>query len=817
MQISLNWMNEFVDLTDKTPEEIAHNLTMSGLEVEEIETLKPKFTNITTAQILKIDEHPNADKLHLVTLETNLGIKTVVCGAQNIKVGQIIPYATVGSKVFSRKTNELFELIPTKIRGIESQGMLCSADELGLEGLQEEDGILILNRLYNDIKIGVPVEKVLKLEEDTILHVAPTANRGDQFSMIGIARELCSIFNKKLNFSPLENAKDISTDKFKVEILNPETCKYYSIAILKNLVKKPSPDWMQKRLTASGMRPINNIVDITNYVLLEYGQPLHAFDFDKLDGYLCVRRAKEGEKIVTLDGVERSLTNESVLIATKDAPACVAGIYGGLNTGVDDNTTNIALEGADFTAPCIRKSSRSVGYRSEACARFEHGVDIEAVKPALFRAISLLIEYADAKLDGFVETGSNQAPTIDITLRFDRIKKVLGSQIPADRCVEILDGLGFELLGKNEIAGKFRVPSFRANDVTREIDLIEEIARINGFDKIMPTLPENKHAAEVAPQLRTVRALNELLLGEGFSEIVTSSLIGEPLLKQFDFEYDKSQVVEMRNAQSEDYKMLRQSMIPSLLQVVKYNFDNGQKDFWLYEIGRVYLKNAPHDEKNTGVEETRHICGVLSGNINTSKWQGNETVDFYTVKGIMESILNELKLTNRVRFEKTDVSYLHPNIAAKIVILGKTPTTIGYFGKLHPFLKQKQKMTQDIFIFDLNLEELLKCINPSITRFKKLQQFPEVQRDLAFVVGEDVSSAEIYRAIKKGADNSLFNGADIFDVYQGENIENGFKSLAYRIKLQDENATLTDEIVEGQMNNIRTALKKAIPNISFRE
>lgn len=817
MQISLNWMNEFVDLTDKTPEEIAHNLTMSGLEVEEIETLKPKFTNITTAQILKIDEHPNADKLHLVTLETNLGIKTVVCGAQNIKVGQIIPYATVGSKVFSRKTNELFELIPTKIRGIESQGMLCSADELGLEGLQEEDGILILNRLYNDIKIGVPVEKVLKLEEDTILHVAPTANRGDQFSMIGIARELCSIFNKKLNFSPLENAKDISTDKFKVEILNPETCKYYSIAILKNLVKKPSPDWMQKRLTASGMRPINNIVDITNYVLLEYGQPLHAFDFDKLDGYLCVRRAKEGEKIVTLDGVERSLTNESVLIATKDAPACVAGIYGGLNTGVDDNTTNIALEGAYFTAPCIRKSSRSVGYRSEACARFEHGVDIEAVKPALFRAISLLIEYADAKLDGFVETGSNQAPTIDITLRFDRIKKVLGSQIPADRCVEILDGLGFELLGKNEIAGKFRVPSFRANDVTREIDLIEEIARINGFDKIMPTLPENKHAAEVAPQLRTVRALNELLLGEGFSEIVTSSLIGEPLLKQFDFEYDKSQVVEMRNAQSEDYKMLRQSMIPSLLQVVKYNFDNGQKDFWLYEIGRVYLKNAPHDEKNTGVEETRHICGVLSGNINTSKWQGNETVDFYTVKGIMESILNELKLTNRVRFEKTDVSYLHPNIAAKIVILGKTPTTIGYFGKLHPFLKQKQKMTQDIFIFDLNLEELLKCINPSITRFKKLQQFPEVQRDLAFVVGEDVSSAEIYRAIKKGADNSLFNGADIFDVYQGENIENGFKSLAYRIKLQDENATLTDEIVEGQMNNIRTALKKAIPNISFRE
>ena len=817
MQISLNWMNEFVDLSDKTTEEIAHNLTMSGLEVEGIEILKPKFTNITTAKILKIDVHPNADKLHLVTVETNLGTKTVVCGAQNIAEGQIIPYATIGSKVFSRKTGELYELTPAEIRGVVSQGMLCSSDELGLEGLQEEDGILILNRLYDDIKIGVPLEKVLNLEEDVILHVAPTANRGDQFSMIGVARELCSIFNKKLNFSPLQNSENISTDKFKVEILNPETCKYYSIAILKNLVTKPSPDWMQKRLIASGMRPINNIVDITNYVLLEYGQPLHAFDFDKLDGYLCVRRAKEGEKITTLDGVERELTNDSVLIATKTEPACVAGIYGGINTGIDENSKNIALESAYFTAPCIRKSSRSVGYRSEACARFEHGVDIEAVKPAMFRAISLLIKYADAKFEGLVETGSDKAPVIDITLRFDRIKKVLGSAIPADRCVEILDGLGFELLGKNEIAGKFRVPSFRANDVTREIDLIEEISRINGFDKIMPTLPENKAAAEVAPKLKTLRSLHELMLGEGFSEMITSSLIGEPLLKQFDFDYDRSQVVEMCNAQSEDYKMLRQSVIPSLLQVVKYNFDNGQKDFWLYEIGKVYFKNSPNDEKNSGVEETRHLCGVLSGNVNMSKWHNTGADDFYTVKGVMESILNELKLTNRVRFEASDVSYLHPNISAKIVLLGKTPTTVGYFGKLHPYLKQKQKMTQDIYLFDLNLELLLDNTNLTVTRFKKLPQFPEVQRDLAFVVPENVNSDEIARAIKKGADNSLFNGADIFDVYQGENIDSGSKSLAYRIKFQDAKATLTDEIVEAQMNNVRNALKKAIPDIAFRE
>ena len=446
MQISLNWLNEFVDLTDKEPEQIAHELTMSGLEVEAIEEVKPKFTNIITVKIEKIDNHPNSDHLHLITVNTGSGLKTVVCGAQNVKEGYVVPYASVGSQVLDRKTGEMFTLTPAVIRGVESQGMLCSADELGVADrhYQEEDGLLILNRVFPDVKIGENVEDVLGFEKDYVIDVAPTANRGDEMSVLGVARELSAIFNKPLKFNKIECTKDLSTKEFEVEIKDDDVCKYYSIGILKGVKIKPSPDWMQKRLNASGIRAINNVVDITNYVMLEYGTPLHAFDFDKLNGYLCVRRAEEGEKIVTLDSVERTLTRDSVLIATKEKGVCLAGVFGGENSEIDENTKNMALEAAYFTPVSNRKSSHSVGYRSDACARFERGVDIEAVKPALMRAMQLLTEYADAKDTGVVETGKNTLDPIEITLRFPQVKRIMGCTIDNERCITILERLGFE-------------------------------------------------------------------------------------------------------------------------------------------------------------------------------------------------------------------------------------------------------------------------------------------------------------------------------------------------------------------------------------
>ncbi len=820
MKVSLEWLKDFVDLTDITPEQIAHELTMSGLEVEEIEKTGACFTNIITAKIEKIDQHPNADKLHLVTVNTGSATKTVVCGAQNIEEGQIIPYASVGSKVLNRKTGEQFELTPAIIRGVESQGMLCSADELGVsdKNYQEEDGILILNRFLPNVQIGRKLEEVLGIKEDIVFDIAPTANRGDQMSIVGVARELAALFNKKLRFSFIQAPKDILNGNFKVEIKDDDVCKYYSAGILENVVIKPSPEWMQNRLQSCGIRAINNVVDITNYVLLEYGQPLHAFDKDKLNGYLCVRRAENGEKIVTLDDVERTMTTETVVIATKEKSVCIAGVFGSANSEIDDNTKNIVLESAYFTPATNRRSSRSVGYRSEACARFERGVDMEAVKPALMRAMQLLVDFADAKVVGITETGLNKLPEIDITLRFGQIKRILGCEIPSEKCIEILGNLGFELLGKNDLAAKFRVPSFRRNDVTREIDLIEEVARINGYDKVTPTLPAKTHAPTVTFEQRLLKKINDLFLGYGFYESVTSSLVGKPLMDEFMLAFNDEKSVCVKNPQSEDHTTLRQTLIPNMLQSVKYNLSNGQKNIWLYEIGRTYLKEEETTAKNSGVKETRMLSGVVTGSIDNNLWITKPQTDFYALKGVIEGLFELLGLQNRIKLEPcTDVTYLHPGKAAKITLMGKGMPNVGCFGLVHPLIKDKEKFNQEVYVFELDLDTILANVSNSTVRYKKLPQFPEVQRDFAFIVNNEVTNDAVLKAIKKYASNNLFTGADIFDLYQGEHVQKGFKSVAYRIKFQDENATLTDEVIEKEMKNIKDGLKKSFADISFRE
>ena len=826
MQVSLNWLNEFVDLSNIEASQIAHELTMSGLEVESIEDLKPCFTNIKTVKIEKIDAHPNSEKLHLVTVNIGSGLKTVVCGAQNIAEGQIVPYASVGSKVLDRKTGEQFELTPAVIRGVESQGMLCSADELGVSerNYQQEDGILVLNRIFPDVQIGLDVEDVLGFEKDTIIDVAPTANRGDQMSVIGVARELSALFDTPLKLNPVDFTGNLKTDNFKVEIIDKDVCKYYSVGLLENIKIKSSPEWMQKRLIASGMRPINNVVDITNYVMLEYGCPLHAFDANKLNGYLCVRRAKEGEKIVTLDSVERELTNDSVLIATKDKGVCLAGVFGGENSEIDNNTTSMALEAAYFTPVSNRKSARSVGYRSEASARFERGIDIEAVRPALMRAMQLLVEYADAKVTGLVEDGENKLPATEITLRYAQIKRILGCEISAERCINILEKLGFEKLGGNDLAAKFAVPSFRAYDVTREIDLIEEISRINGYDKISPTLPQKSELPEITLEEKTIKKVHEMMLSAGLTEIQTSSLIGKSLLDKFKIDYDEENAVKVANAASEEYSMLRQSLAASVLNCMKNNFDNGQKTFWAYEIGKTYIKTAQADEKNTGVKETRVLEGILTGEVQNSKWEVKTETGFYYVKGIVENLLNELEVMRRIKIvpiEQTELAQthnvLHPYRTGVVLLLGKKPQPIGYFGQLHPTVEDKLKLNQHAFLFKLDLNEIIAAVKESVPRFKHIPQYPEVRRDIAFIINDNVSFDDIQKVIKGSVKQNIFKGSEIFDVYQGEHVDEGFKSVAFRIKMQDENATLTDEIIEQQMQSVREKLQKTYAQISFRQ
>ena len=824
MQISLNWLNELVDLSDLDVAQVAHELTMSGLEVEEVEEVRPKFTNIITAKIEKIDNHPNSDHLHLVTVNTGSALKTVVCGAQNIEVGQVIPYASVGSKVLDRKTGEQFELTPAVIRGVESQGMLCSDDELGVadRNYQEEDGILILNRLFPNVGLGLNVENVLGFEKDYILHTAPTANRGDEMSVIGVARELSALFNRPMKFEYA--SRETFPADFKVEIKDNDVCKYYSIGIIKDAVIKPSPEWMQKRLVSSGIRAINNIVDITNYVLLEYGTPLHAFDLDNLNGYLCVRRAEEGETLVTLDEVERKLTRDTVVIATEKEPVCLGGVFGGANSEIDENTKNIALEAAYFTPQSNRKSARSVGYRSDACARFERGIDIEAVKPGLLRAVELLEKYADAKFEGMVETGVNELEPVQITIRYPQVKRLLGCDIDPAKCLSILEKLGFKILGKNEIACKVEVPSFRANDVTRECDLIEEIARINGYDQITPTLPSRLATAEVSHAEKVISRVRHIMSGEGLNEIQTSSLIGEPLLKQFNVSFNKDKAIYVQNPASEDFTMLRQTLMASILQCLKYNYDNGQKDFWAYEIGRSYVKISEPDEKNPGVKETQILSGVITGNIQNSLWQNTGEVDFYTVKGIVDKILEDFNLTRRIKFELLADSEIaethkcmHPYKSAVLTLLGKKPEIVGYYGEIHPELKNKMKLNQNAYVFKLDLDLFINAVNPGIPRFKKLPQYPEVQRDLAVIVPSETTWDDLAKVVKKGIDNKVFTDCEVFDVYQGEHVQEGFKSVAFRISMQDTNCTMTDEAIETQMANLRSTLKKTLPELAFRE
>lgn len=820
MQVSHEWLNEFVDLDGIEPDYVAHSLTMSGLEVEEIEHKKPSFSNIVTAKIIKIDNHPNADKLHLVTVDLGGINKTVVCGAQNIEVGQIIPYASVGSKVLDRKSGEQFELTPAVIRGVESQGMLCSQDELGLCEMQKEDGILILNRLFDNVELNQPLEKVLNLSDEIIYHVAPTANRGDQMSVIGIARELSALFNRplKVNSSKIDDIKDAD---FKVEIKDEDACKYYSVAILKNLKIKPSPDFIQRRVIAGGMRPINNIVDITNYVMLEYGTPQHAFDFDKLDGYLCVRYAQNGETLTTIDGVERKLTNQSVVIATQKEPVCAGGVFGGLNSEIDENTTNIALEGAYFTSPTNRKSARSIGYHSDASSRYERGIDIEMINPAMLRSIELLQKYADAQLIGISKTGNDKLPEIDITLRNSEIKRIMGCEIPQERSIEILQNLGFELLGKNEMAAKFKVPSYRYNDVTREIDLIEEVTRIDGFDKLEPLVPNISQGADISFDTRTIALVNNLMLSYGFDEVVSSSLVGESLCNMAMKPIIPELSINVLNAHSPECTTLRQALYPSMLEIAKNNFDNGIKNFRLYEIGKTYIKKAMPSEDETGCIEARKLIGCMFGAINNSLYVKKED-DFFTLKGVLESLFDKLNLSKRIVYSQlieSDIQnypFIHPAQSATISILGKNKENIGYIGRLHPVLADKLKLNKPLYFFEINLEDVICAINPSTVKYKKLSIFNGVQRDIAFVAPSNITNEQINKVIKKVADKNLFKGSKVFDIYEGNNIEEGKKSFAYRIILQDDNKTLTDEVIQAEMNKIRAGLEKEIVGLNLR-
>lgn len=830
MRVSLEWLKEYVDLTGLTPETIAEALTNSGLEVESIEYLGPKFNGVIVGKVQSVEPHPNADRLRLVTVNTgttqNTAVDTgsaqnkVVCGAPNVREGILIAYATEGATVISRKDNTLFKLEKAKIRGVESSGMVCSIDELGLDEQYEkkEDGIWPLDGIVEESQLGQDLKTALNLQGDVVLDIAPTANRGDLMSMVGVAREVSALFERSLHLPQWGHPINApARTELSVNLKDPDVCRYYAGVMMRRIKVGPAPDWMVRRLQAAGVRSINNVVDITNYVMLEMGQPLHAFDQVKFNtsGSVGVRRAKAGEKLTTLDDVERVLTEEAAVVTMNDHTVALAGVMGGATTEIDDQSQSLFLEAANFPAAVVRRSAKSVGLRSEASARFERGVDIEQCRNAALRAADLLKQYASAEFVRLVESPAPAVESPKITLEFARIEKVLGLSLDADTVVKILKKLGF-LLQPTKVTTSLvvSVPSFRQTDVQREIDLIEEVIRIYGYDKVPYTMPKNTMSVPRSTRAEMLRLLDESVRAQGLQEVVTTSLIGPSLLEKTGFTVNEEQLVSVLNSHSADHTMMRQSLLPNLLEVARFNQAQGIDDVWVYEFGRTYFKLGKANFKNAGVSEKLHLAGFLSGSIVSGEWHRTDSADFFAAKGILENLLAQVRLLEAVTFEPaSDVPYLHPGKTANLKLNGKS---LGVLGELHPTLQKRLKLRHPAYVFELDTEMLYKIYKQSGLQKAviPISTYPAIKRDMAFLAPTSLAHQQILDVLTAAKEPMLCD-VELFDEYRSEQLGEGNRSLAYRLTFQSDERTLTDADVDQRFNQLKAALTQKL-SVEFR-
>jgi phenylalanyl-tRNA synthetase beta chain len=822
MRVSLEWLKEYVDISGLTPEAIAEALTNSGLEVEGIDYIGPKFEGVVVAKVQAVEPHPNADKLRLVTVNMGESSTQVVCGAPNVREGIFIAFATEGAMVISRKDNTLFKLGRAKIRGVESAGMVCSIDELGLENqyAKEEDGIWPIDALVNESYLGQDLKKVLNLQGDVVLEVAPTANRGDLMSMLGVAREVAALFDRALHAPQWLHYNDVpEKSTLHVSLHDSEVCRYYGGVMMRKLKIGPSPDWMSRRLQAAGVRSINNVVDITNYVMLEMGQPLHAFDQDKLTvaGKIDVRRAHDNEKLVTLDDVKRKLTQDSVVVTMNDAPVALAGVMGGADTEIADTSQNLFLESAYFPPAAIRKSAKSVGLRSEASARFERGVDIESCRNALLRAAELLKKYAGAEYVRLVESPVPVVEHPKITLHFQRIEKILGLSIDSDTVAKILKKLGFRLQPTKEVSSVVvAVPSFRQEDIKREIDLIEEIIRIYGYDKVPYTLPQKTGTSVQSLRAKTIAHLSETMRGQGLQEVVTTSLIGQSLLDKTGFEVNQKQLVSVVNSHSSDHTLMRQSLLPNIIEVAKFNQSQGLEDIWIYELGRTYFKLGKANFKNSGVSERLHLGGLMTGAVALGAWNRKEPADFYLLKGVLENLFAGLNLDALVEFSPTqEIRYLHPGKAAAMTLDGGKKE-LGVLGELHPEVQKTLKFRHPVYVFELNVEVLYKALKQlnQQPRVAHLSPYPAIRRDMAFLAPNTLLNQDVVNVLQQ-AKEPLLKQIELFDEYRSEQLGADKRSLAYRLTFQSDESTLTDADADQRLAKLKDILTKKLP-IQFR-
>lgn len=797
MQVSINWLKEYVDIKDISPKQLAEKITKSGIEVEEIHSVGQPLTNVVVGYVKELEKHPKADNLSVCQVDIGEETLQIVCGAKNVAAGQYVPVAKPGAVLPGD-----FEIKKIKIRDVESNGMICSLEELGIkeEFIPEDykDGIYVFE---DQVSIGEEVNSLLNID-DKILEFDLTPNRADCLSMIGVAYEVAAVLDKEpqLPDEKIHPIEESSKDYITVEVEDKNLAPYYGAYMVKNVKVKPSPQWMQNYLLASGVRPINNVVDITNYVLLEYGQPLHAFDYDRLEtNKILVRAAKEGEKIITLDGQERTLKEEHLLITNGKEPVAIAGVMGGENTEVYEGTKTVLLEAAYFDPLTVRRASQHTGLRSDASNRFEKGVDPNRVHKAALRACELLEKYAEGDVlkEPVIFDQLDRTEKI-ISMNADEVNRRLGTEISTEEIDNILRKLRF-CFEREDKDYTVTIPT-RRGDLSIFEDMLEEIARIYGYDHLPYTLPENaSRPGGLTFRQRSLRRIKRFLQGMGLTETITYSLTDTNLINKLvspEYDVHSLEPVRLKMPLSEEHENMRLSLLPHMLKSVSYNQARKEMNVSFYEIASIYITE---DKDKQPIEKLR-LSGVLSGKWIEHEWQAEEKfVDFFVVKGIVDALFNYLNLS--VDYKASKLPDMHPGRCATIYLKGKS---IGFIGQIHPTFAKEMRV-KETYVFDLNLEKILEALKPELS-YHQISRYPSITRDVAFVVSKDLQAKEIEKEIiSLGA--PLVKHVKVFDVYEGKHLPDDKKSLAFRLVYQDPERTLKDEEVEKSFTLIIEKIK----------
>ncbi|WP_226036474.1 phenylalanine--tRNA ligase subunit beta [Aquibacillus saliphilus] len=801
MFVSLNWLKNYIDIENISAEELAEKITKTGIEVEGIEYVAEKSSNVVVGYVKECEKHPNADKLNLCLVDVGEEELQVICGAPNIAQGQKVAVAKPGAVLPGN-----FKIKKAKLRGVESNGMICSLQELGIEERfvpkDITDGIFVFP---DEAEVGMDASQLLNLD-DAILELGLTPNRSDALSMLGVAYEVAAILDLPIHLpsEKVEMTSEQASDYVTVNVEDPELNPYYGAFVIKDIHISHSPLWMRNYLMAAGIRPINNVVDITNYVLLEYGQPLHAFDFDQFGSKeIMVRRAKENEKMITLDDQERTLNSEHLVITNGNKPTALAGVMGGANSEVSNETKTVLLEAAYFSPSAVRKASKDHELRSESSTRFEKGVDPDRVKRAGLRAAQLLSKYANGTvLNGVVEFDALDRSEAIVEMETSKINDRLGTEISNEEIVDILRKLNFNF---NQDGDTFTiyVPT-RRQDITIFEDMVEEVARIYGYDNLPFTLPEGaSQAGGLTVQQLLKRNVKSYFESAGLLETITYSLTSNAranLLVSPEVKNDAVIPVKLKMPMSEEHSTLRLSILPEMLDSLAYNTARKQTNLGYYELGTIFV--SKQETVTEQPEERLRVAGAVTGEWVSHAWQQEKkTADFFLVKGIVEGFFRKLNI--RVEYKQVKMDGMHPGRTAQIY-LAERP--IGFIGQIHPELQNDYNL-KDTYVFDIDVDYIFE-VQQNEPSFQKIPRYPSISRDIALVVDEGISALDIQTTIEQ-AGGSLVKEIQVFDVYQGEHLTKGKKSIAFNILYLDPERTLKDEEVEKSYQAILSAVQEA--------